>query len=56
MMIMRRRITETILPRIYARMYYAHPRARVMSFSAFGLRHAEGRRRSSHAWWMKAPT
>ena len=28
------RLTETIFPRIYARMYYAHPRARVMSFSA----------------------
>jgi hypothetical protein len=26
-------VTETIFPRIYARMYYAHPRARVMSFS-----------------------
>jgi hypothetical protein len=28
------RLTETIFPRIYARTYYAHPRARVMSFSA----------------------
>jgi hypothetical protein len=27
------RLTETIFPRIYARMYYAHPRARGMSFS-----------------------
>ncbi len=26
-------ITETIFPRIYARTYYVHPRARVMSFS-----------------------
>jgi hypothetical protein len=26
-------VTETIFPRIYARTYYAHPRARVMSFS-----------------------
>jgi len=28
------RLTEIIFPRIYARMYYAPPRARVMSFSA----------------------
>ena len=28
-----RRLTEYIFPRMYARMYYAHPRARVMSFS-----------------------
>jgi hypothetical protein len=27
------RLITTIFPRIYARMYYAHPRARVMSFS-----------------------
>ncbi len=26
-------LTETIFPRIYACTYYAHPRARVMSFS-----------------------
>ena len=29
-----RGLTEDILPRIHARTYYAHPRARVMSFSA----------------------
>jgi hypothetical protein len=29
----RGRVTETIFPRIYGRMYYAHPRARVVSFS-----------------------
>ncbi len=28
------RLTEIIFPRVYARTYYAHPRARVMSFSA----------------------
>ena len=28
------RLITTIFPRIYARTYYAHPRARVMSFSA----------------------
>ena len=27
------RLITTIFPRIYARTYYAHPRARVMSFS-----------------------
>ena len=27
-------VITTIFPRIYARTYYAHPRARVMSFSA----------------------
>jgi hypothetical protein len=27
------RLTETIFPRTYARMYYAPPRARVLSFS-----------------------
>ena len=29
----RQLLITTIFPRIYARMYYAHPRARVMSFS-----------------------
>ena len=29
-----RRLITTIFPRIYARTYYAHPRARVVSFSA----------------------
>ncbi len=29
-----RLLTETIFPRINAHTYYAHPRARVMSFSA----------------------
>jgi hypothetical protein len=30
-------VTETIFPRIYARTYYAHPRARVMSFSTLSI-------------------
>ncbi len=37
-----RMLTETIFPRIYARTYYAHPRARVMSFS--NVRHHLERR------------
>ena len=30
-------LITTIFPRIYARMYYAQPRARVMSFSAIRI-------------------
>jgi hypothetical protein len=33
------RLITTIFPRIYARTYYAHPRARVMSFSTITSRH-----------------
>ena len=35
-------VTETIFPRIYARTYYAHPRARVMSFSLSQRLRGEG--------------
>jgi hypothetical protein len=56
------KVITTIFPRIYARTYYAHPRARVMSFSIFAwcllttrkelwqLRHARKGWRESYCW------
>ena len=35
-------VTETIFPRIYSRTNYAHPRARVMSFSDASRWHVGG--------------
>ena len=42
-----RLLITTIFPRIYTRTYYAHPRARVMSFSAFASRLLRGTRHNS---------
>ena len=36
------KVITTIFPRIYARTYYAHPRARVMSFSSYPCAWAQG--------------
>ena len=47
----KRLLITTIFPRIYARTYYAHPRARVMSFSASVWLEAEEEEEECFCFW-----